>query len=384
MKRSSLLLTAGLLGALAVGAISLGSPALPAAHAAPARGVGTPTPPPAPTAEPTEVPPTEVPPTQVPPTARPTEVPTPPPSAVPSEVPPTEVASSPIPTRTPERHRDPDPTATPTATPLPTATPEVPWTTEVEIHKQADKTQALPGDTVVYTLVAKNTGQQDAFDVVVSDAVPAQLAVTNLQSSQGDIVVHGQTVTAYPGTLAAGGTATYRITAQVREDAQGDIPNTARITTTTTGDTPGNNTSTVTLRVRVPDRTIQRAPAPRMPVTAAGDEVPLIATVATIPPTGVLGIFGGMLAMLGGVLSWGLRGRMRQQTDGPETAAPRAAAVGVGYVLPVGAVAGPPQLGPELPPPAPPAPLPPLVAVDRDEAIRDALRDLGAEDDALV
>jgi len=350
---SKLLLLIGALCFLAAG-VSIGfTLAAPqGASAAPAMSIGTPTLPPQPTEEPT------VEPTQVPPTAT-------------SMIPPT---VTPRPTHRPKH--DPTPTAilSPTAPP----TPE-PWLTDVEIVKRADKTHVLPGDTLMYTLVARNIGAKAAFDVVVSDQVPQQLEVVDLASSKGDIAVEGQTVTAYPRTLEAGASAEYRITVRVHASAApGQIANTGRITTSTTGDTPDNNTSTVTVEIRTPERQIQTVQEPpRLPHTAETPDAPVIAVLASISPITWVGMFGGLLMMLGGVISWGLRGWLRRVPAKADSGAVQMdldGSVSQVFRVPAAGPVGPPRLGSELPAAAPPAPLPPLVQLDRDDALRDAVR----------
>lgn len=325
-----------------------------------------------PTDEPTASP-TAVPPTPDQPTATPDQ-----PTATPAQ--PT-ATSTPQPVRPPEREEEPTPELpTPTALP-PTATPE-PWTTEVEIVKQADTTTVLPGDTFAYTLVARNIGSKTAYDVIISDDVPQQLEVINLTSTKGDITLNGQTVTAYPRTLEAGEATEYRITVRVRAaTTSGPITNTGRITTTTTGDTPGNNTSTVMVEIRTPQRKIQIVQAPpslaSLPVTAESTQVPSLAALAAIPTVTWVGMFGGLLLMFGGVLSWGLRGWLRREPAksgrGSAQMAP-GSTMSITYRVPPNPSAGPPRLGAELPAATPPAPLPPLVRLDRDDALRDALR----------
>jgi len=365
---STLLLLLGALCFVATGVsvgLTLATPA--PVSAADLWSIGTPTLPPLPSAEPT-LPPTTVPTTMTPPTATATGTP---------------VASTPtvtpvLPTRT-RPPPDPDPTATPLPTERPSATPE-PWTSEVTIIKQASASAVLPGETFVYTLVARNNGPHSAFDVVVRDDVPPQLAIIDLHSTKGDITVVGQTVTAYPGTLEPGETAEYRITVRVRADARpGALANTGVITTSTPGDTPANNTSTVTVTIQPAPRTLQTAP-PQLPRTADTAEPMLLALIS---PLAWAGMVGGLLVLLGGVLSWGLRGwtgRTRSVAAGLDRAhiapaGPRA----VPYQLPAAAPAGPLGLGPALAAFAPPAPLPPLTPLDRDDALRDAIAD-GSED----
>lgn len=331
--------------------------------AADSRSIGTPTPPPSPTLEPT-LEPTETP----VPTAMAVASPTVAPAATPT-LPPT---ASPTAPPAPPRQDEPEPTVLPTA--LPTVTPTTTsWRTDISITKQADTTTILPGGRVRFTLVSTNGGERTAYDVVVRDAVPDDLQVIDITSAKGDIVVAGQTVTAYIGELAPGETVEMVVVAAVREDTVGAITNTARITTTTEGDDSSNNTSSVTLTVEVPQRKIAQI-QPGLPdtgATATGGAA--IEVLAAIAPAAWLGTIGTLCLVLGGVLSMTFWGRKRStSTRGPPTTLTTVSAVAI-YRAPPASPVGPPRLGPALPPPAPPAALPPLTPLDRDDALRDAL-----------
>lgn len=219
----------------------------------------------------TAVPPTV---TAVPPTATsvlPTATPAPP-TATPaqpitSEVPPTPV----LPIRT--TYDDPTPivVSPPTTTAVPTSVPGLP---NVVIKKQASVTTAQAGEAVVFVLAARNTGTETARDVVVMDVVPDAFTIVDLQSTKGDIVADGQTVTAYPSVLTPGEQVTITITTKVRADAEvGPHSNTVFITTSTPGDKPEDNTSTVTVKITPPSPT-QVPPAPKKAITSTPSQMP--------------------------------------------------------------------------------------------------------------
>jgi uncharacterized repeat protein (TIGR01451 family) len=122
---------------------------------------------------------------------------------------------------------------------------------------------------VLFTLTARNHGSVTTRDVVITDAVPGAFEVIDLSSSKGDIVLEGQTVSAYPVTLASDETVVVRITTRVRATAEGGmVGNMAIITTSTPGDDPGNNTSTTTVTIIQLPRAIT---VNRLPVTAEPD-----------------------------------------------------------------------------------------------------------------
>jgi uncharacterized repeat protein (TIGR01451 family) len=210
------------------------------------------------TAQPTFAPPTPAPPT-------PTSAPTRPPATA-TAAPPT---AQPRPTEAPRRTTgEPRPQPSDPTAPAQPAEPTQP--PNIVIVKTADQSIVKRGDKLVFTLEARNTGAAAVRDVVVTDVVPDAFEVIDLSSSRGDIVVDGQTVTAYPATLAPGESAIVRVTARVRAGAaDGQQRNTALVTTSTPGDDPGDNTSTAIVTVEPPQRAVPANPAPpRLPRTA--------------------------------------------------------------------------------------------------------------------
>ena len=349
-KPSSLLLALGLgCGLIAMVLALLGTPTT-SVEAAPNMSVGTPTQPPPPTPEPTDPPPTATTRPTSPPTA--TTRPTSPPTATPA------VATA---TPRPRHKNDPKPEPTPN---LPTATATPEQHVEVSLHKTVDHDTRSTGQTAVYTLIGRNAGPATAYDVVITDDVPSSVEVIDLSSSKGDVVVHGQTVTAYPSVLAPGESVTVKITVRVRANAEsGTVINTGVITTSTPDDS-GDNSSSATFTIPAIS-TVQR-----LPRTTETELPGLLALPAWLPWS----LVGGLLTMLGIALR--LRGN-RQVADAlanaatPNTKPARLFA----FRLPPSAPVGPPRLGPELLPSAPPAPLPPLTPLDRDDALRDAIED---------
>jgi len=336
------------------------------ASAAPLADLPTETPPP-PTPEPSNTPlpsPTPLPPTDTPqpPTATPTHTPEPP----------------------PEEHRRPSSTPTATLTPSPTNTPEPSPTpgpaTDLMIEKLADKQEVAPGGTVVFTLrISTTQGSTGVADVVVKDYVPEPFEVINLASSRGDIIVQGREVTAFPANLAPGETVLITITTRVPLDAAaGTVLNTATVTTSTPGDPPGNNTSSVPVRiVPVP------APAPvqpfSLPVTADPDEPTLL--MRFLPWL----LFGGLLLVFGFTLLVQRRGwpLIRVPVKGISDAdvapeAPAAPSMSMRLIAAPPVPTAPavtglrPQLGPELPPARAPEALPPAPGTYSDEGEGDA------------
>jgi uncharacterized repeat protein (TIGR01451 family) len=322
----------------------------------------TATAPPPPTAEPTDPPPTATP---RPPTA------TPPPTATARpDDPPTATPGDPTATPRPHRDRPKDPTATPDPS---TATPAPEPTVAVSLHKTVDQDTRTPGQTAVYTLVGRNTGAATAYDVVITDDVPAAVEVIDLSSSKGDVVVRGQTVTAYVSVLAPGESVMVKITVRVRANAAtGAVVNTGIITTSTKDD-PGDNTSSATFMIPAIS-TVQR-----LPRTTETDLPGLFSLPAWLPwlLVGMLLVALGMALRLRGATAsrtalaapMGAPAAAMAPRDERAPAAPVAPAWQHDVPLAPG-LSAPPAPRVSLPEARPPEPLPPIVELDRPGALR--------------
>jgi uncharacterized repeat protein (TIGR01451 family) len=123
---------------------------------------------------------------------------------------------------------------------------------DVSIVKSGPAT-VLPGGQIAYTLVATNNGPAPATNVVVQDTIPTTIGFAGSTPAQSSIV--GQVVTWNLGTLAPGQSVSIQVNAQASAGLAGgtQIVNTATITTSTPGDNPGNNSSTVTTTVIAPN-----------------------------------------------------------------------------------------------------------------------------------
>lgn len=107
------------------------------------------------------------------------------------------------------------PTYTPTATP-PSSTPEPRPSPHLTITKTADQTKVLPGDLVTFVIQVCNTGDATAENVIVSDALPAELEVVSASASLGQAIVVGNGVRAEFGDMLPGVCAELTIVARVR------------------------------------------------------------------------------------------------------------------------------------------------------------------------
>jgi uncharacterized repeat protein (TIGR01451 family) len=106
------------------------------------------------------------------------------------------------------------------------------------------------GGLLTYTVTVKNLTALDAHDVVLTDVTSSMVRVVSASSSQGSPpAVSGQNVTARLGTVAASGSATLTIVAQVMASAGSVLTYSASVSLQETDTNPANNTATLTTRV---------------------------------------------------------------------------------------------------------------------------------------
>lgn len=127
----------------------------------------------------------------------------------------------------------PGATASPAATAMPTSAPTAANTSAPAVlllTKEADRTVVWPGLDVTFTLVLTNRGASSVRDVVVEDALPAELIAGSVQSTGA--AWNGRTLRARTAVLPPGGRFVVTFTARVRDDpaAGGIIVNQAAAT----------------------------------------------------------------------------------------------------------------------------------------------------------
>ncbi|MEN0013574.1 MAG: isopeptide-forming domain-containing fimbrial protein, partial [Solirubrobacteraceae bacterium] len=116
---------------------------------------------------------------------------------------------------------------------------------DLQITKSVDKASANVGDTLTYTLTAKNTGPAGATGVTITDTLPSTLQLIAQTPSTGTCTISGQTSTCtVPGTVASGATVTATITAKVLGSASATtVTNTAKVAADQFDPVTANNTS---------------------------------------------------------------------------------------------------------------------------------------------
>lgn len=113
----------------------------------------------------------------------------------------------------------------------------------------------LAGSSEPYTVTLTNNGPNDASDVVLTDVLPAGMTPVSFAQQSGPaftLAFNGSdTYTASITTLAAGATATFLLQATVgaQQPHNSVLTNTASVTSSTTDETPANNSATATTTV---------------------------------------------------------------------------------------------------------------------------------------
>ena len=114
---------------------------------------------------------------------------------------------------------------------------QVPAQPTIVLSKTDGSTVTAPGQTLTYTLTFTNTGVGDAYNITLSDTLPAGVSY---QSCSPACNVSGSTVTFNLGTLAAGASASVSITVQVDTTVTGPttLTNTATLNYTDSANQP--------------------------------------------------------------------------------------------------------------------------------------------------
>ena len=113
---------------------------------------------------------------------------------------------------------------------------------DIAINKTVDKTKALVGDIVKYTIYVVNNGPSDATDVYVTDKLHQFLYFISFESSRTGITYDKDTGIARIGSLKANETVILYITAKVIE--LGEIPNGVNVTSHENDTNSSNNNYT--------------------------------------------------------------------------------------------------------------------------------------------
>lgn len=122
---------------------------------------------------------------------------------------------------------------------------------DLQITKTVDRATAEIGDTVTWTLVARNNGPLGATGVTVTDAIPAGVTITSASSTTSGVTcATGAPVTCSVGALANGASATITVVGTIGTAAAGQpLTGQATITGSQLDPNPANNVSQATTTV---------------------------------------------------------------------------------------------------------------------------------------
>lgn len=116
---------------------------------------------------------------------------------------------------------------------------------DIVVFKSGPETIALGGE-ITYTLSVFNAGPDDAVNIVLTDALPANTTFVNASSSEGTVSFNGTNLTFTVATLAFDNIAIATFVVRVNEDTPRGtfISNTANATSDTPDPDPENNSAT--------------------------------------------------------------------------------------------------------------------------------------------
>jgi uncharacterized repeat protein (TIGR01451 family) len=123
---------------------------------------------------------------------------------------------------------------------------------DLSLTKSVDKSSALIGEDITYTIKAANAGPNEAPNAVVNDPLPGNVSLVSVASTVGSCS-GTSTVTCNLGSLEKEASAT--ITVVVRADAAGTATNTAAVSSEAFDPTPADESASATTTIPSPPRT---------------------------------------------------------------------------------------------------------------------------------
>lgn len=97
----------------------------------------------------------------------------------------------------------------------------------IRINKSAYPAIAFPGEELAWIIEVANDSGVDAYNVRVTDSIPAQLTIINTIYGEGSVTVNDHDVTWQLGTVPAGASYSLRIVTRVPADLNEPVANTA-------------------------------------------------------------------------------------------------------------------------------------------------------------
>lgn len=188
---------------------------------------------------------------------------------------------------------------------------------DIAITKTADPVEVFAGDSLTYTLSITNNGASTATNVVVEDALPAGLTITDVSTSQGTPIQGTPGDPAAPttvilGEMAAGATAAIAIVVSTTETTTiGPLTNTASAHADQFDPIVGNNVAQITTTIQPPEPAAQETPPAGSPFEVFLPVAPLL----PFPACGISLCGGGMVSMMPVLMLtyWSLRSAHRRR-----------------------------------------------------------------------
>lgn len=150
---------------------------------------------------------------------------------------------------------------------------------DVSISKDFAPEVPVAGESLSYTVIARNDGPSDARDVVITDPLDSATTFVEATLDGRPCDFDGTTVLCAVGTLEPGGTATATITVVLAAGATAVVQNTATITTTTSDPDPDDNAASAAFQPDViADLAVVKTASAQ--VVEAGDPISFTLTVS--------------------------------------------------------------------------------------------------------
>ncbi len=116
---------------------------------------------------------------------------------------------------------------------------------DLQITKTANTAQITAGENIQYTITVTNAGPTEAYDVNVTDQIPADITNLSVVPSTGTWTAPTWNI----GTLNSQASATLTISGTVSTSFSGSLVNNATVSSTTPDLNPANNSASVTVQV---------------------------------------------------------------------------------------------------------------------------------------
>jgi uncharacterized repeat protein (TIGR01451 family) len=149
--------------------------------------------------------------------------------------------------------------------------------TDLTMTKTDTADPVTVGDTFAYVLTVRNTGTNDAGDVIATDTLPPKTSYVSATPSAGTCAKAGSKVTCDLGQIDAGASASVTITVKATDD--GTVTNTASLTSADDTDAANNldtETTVINKKAKTPKPKHQKGKASCAAPTitgTAGDDV---------------------------------------------------------------------------------------------------------------